>query len=131
MAGSSKVIDWERLFREFDRFEPDEGLCEWNASLFAHSLLQPVPGFVHAFLHRKHLETVSDDEAVRALYSFLLEKRYEEKLNLLHFAFNIFDETTQLPREVIDRTPFPHEEGIPRFTHINDPSFVVELKPQH
>jgi hypothetical protein len=130
MQTSCAAIDWERLFREFERFEPDEGLREWSAHLFLDSLLQPVPGFVHAFIARKDRGDVSDDEAVRALYGFLLEKRYQEKLNLLHFAFNIFDETTLLPQEVIDRTPFPHEEGVPRFTLINDPCFIVEVKSE-
>jgi hypothetical protein len=32
------------------------------------------------------------------------------------------------PSEIVDRTPFPHEDGLPRFTHINDPSFEIELR---
>ena len=123
MANFAKTIDWKRLLQEFDRFEPDEEIRHWDASLFAHSLLQPVPGFVQSFIGRKEKAAVSDAEAVRALYAFLLEKRYEEKLNLLHFAFSIFDECSLLPREVVDRTPFPHEDGTPTFKHINDPSF--------
>jgi hypothetical protein len=129
METTSKTINWGKLLKEFEVFEPDKGILEWDAVLFSLSLLQPVPGFVQAFIDKKHPLNVGDDEAARALYSFLLEKRYEEKLNLLHFAFNIFDESSLLPREVIDRTPFPHEEGIPKFTHINDPNFTLDVKP--
>ena len=130
MRVSSEAIDWERLFGEFDGFEPDEEIRGLDASAFVRSLIRPVPDFVQVFMQRKHSPTVSSDEMVRALYGFLLEKRYQERLNLLHFAFKIFDDDTQLPQEIIDRTPFPHEDGIPRFTHINDPSFRIELIPQ-
>ncbi len=94
-----------------------------EASAFLHSLIEPSPPFVHALVERKHQGKMNSAEAVRALYAFLLEKRYQERLNLLHFAFSIFDENTQLPQTLIDRTPFPHEEGLPCFTHINDPDF--------
>jgi hypothetical protein len=119
-------IDWERLLREFGHFEPDQEIGGLDTSPFVRSLIHPVPKFVQAFIERKNKVALCKDEAVRALYGFLLEKRYQERLNLLHFAFKIFDEDTQLPQEVIDRTPFPHEDGIPRFTHINDPNFVLE-----
>lgn len=123
------TINWEGLLQEFESFEPDEGILEWDASLFSRSLFQPVPGFVKAFTEEKLRRNVPLNEAVRALYGFLLEKRYAERLNLLHFAFNIFDDSSPLPREIIDRTPFPHEEGIPKFTHINDPDFTLEIVP--
>jgi hypothetical protein len=123
----AETIDWERLFKEFDRFEPDEEIRELDASRFVRSLVNPVPDFVTCFIQRKHNANLSRDESVKALYSFLLEKRYGERLNLLHFAFHIFDEYTQLPEEIVDRTPFPHEDGIPRFTHINDPDFEIEI----
>jgi hypothetical protein len=123
-----EVIDWERLFQEFDLFEPDEETRGLDASPFVRSLIKPVPDFVHRFIERKFKTNLSRDEAVKALYGFLLEKRYAERLNLLHFAFNIFDEHTELPREIVDRTPFPHEDGLPRFTHINDPSFEIEIR---
>lgn len=118
-------IDWNRLFREFDEFEPDEEIRGMEASAFLHSLIEPSPPFVHALVERKHQGKLNSAEAVRALYAFLLEKRYQERLNLLHFAFSIFDENTQLPQTLIDRTPFPHEEGLPCFTHINDPDFEI------
>ena len=114
----SEAIDWERLFREFDSFELDEEMRGFDASAFARSLVKPIPAFVYGFMARKELAHLSMREAARTLYGFLLEKRYQEKLNLLHFAFNIFDENTQLPQEIIDRTPFPHEDGIPHFTDI-------------
>jgi hypothetical protein len=124
----AKTIDWERLVREFDRFEPDEETLGVDAPPFVRSLIKPVPHFVHGFLERKFKAKLSPDESVKALYFFLLEKRYEERLNLLHFAFHIFDEQTELPQEIIDRTPFPHEDGIPRFGRINDPNFCLELR---
>jgi hypothetical protein len=127
MAHHAKVIDWERLFREFDRFEPEEEFGRLHASAFVGSLIKPVPHFVQCFLDRKHKTNPNIDESVKALYSFLLEKRYEERLNLLHFAFHIFDEQTELPQGIVDRTPFPHEDGVPRFNHINDPNFAIEL----
>lgn len=118
-------LDWDRLFREFDGFEPDEEIRGMDALAFLHSLIEPCPPFVHALLERKRRGNLNHAEAVKALYAFLLEKRYQERLNLLHFAFRIFDENTHLPQVIIDRTPFPHEEGLPRFAHINDPSFEI------
>lgn len=127
MGIQAETIDWERLFREFDRFEPDQEIRGLDASLFLRSLIKPVPDFVLRFIKRKQNANFSREELVKALFGFLLEKRYREKLNLLHFAFNIFDEHTQLPQEIVDRTPLPHEDGIPHFTHINDPNFEIEI----
>jgi hypothetical protein len=39
------------------------------------------------------------------------------------------DEDTRLPQEILDRIPFPQEDGIPRFNHRNDPNFVIEVQP--
>jgi hypothetical protein len=128
MATCADTIEWERLFREFHDFELAEEMRRFDAFAFARSLVSPVPDFVHAFLARKRPARIPFYDDVRALYGFLLEKRYQERLNLLHFAFNIFDDETQLPQEIIDRTPFPHEDGIPRFIHINDPTFKIEVK---
>jgi hypothetical protein len=122
------TIDWERLLNEFEGFEPDEELQGMDALPFVRSLIEPCPRFVDVLVARKHRRDMSKAEAVRALYAFLLEKRYQEKLNLLHFAFSIFDEHTHLPQVLIDRTPFPHEDGLPRFTHINDPRFHVSIE---
>jgi hypothetical protein len=125
MGIAAAAIDWKRLMREFDEFEPDEEIRGMDASAFLQSLIEPCPPFVHALVERKRQRKLSNAEAVRALYAFLLEKRYQERLNLLHFAFSIFDENTHLPQTIIDRTPFPHEDGLPCFTHINDPDFEI------
>lgn len=125
MGTPSKALDWDRLCREFDGFEPDEEIREVDAFAFVRSLIEPCPPFVNALVERKCGGGSNQAEAVRALYAFLLEKRYQERLNLLHFAFRIFDEETHLPQTIIDRTPFPHEEGLPSFAHINDPHFEI------
>ena len=128
MGIPAEIIDWERLFNEFDRFEPDEEIRAMDALPFVRSLIHPCPRFVDALVAKKQDRDTSRAEAVRALYAFLLEKRYQERLNLLHFAFSIFDENTHLPQVLIDRTPFPHEDGLPRFTNINDPKFQISVK---
>lgn len=125
MGIAAGAIDWERLFREFEGFEPDEEIQMMDARAFLNSLIEPCPPFVQTLVERKCQGKLNHAEVVRALYAFLLEKRYQERLNLLHFAFRIFDENTDLPQAIIDRTPFPHEEGLPRFAHINDPYFEI------
>lgn len=125
MGTHAETIEWERLFREFDAFEPDQEILAMDALAFPRSLIDPCPPFVAVLVARKCGGDVNHAEAVRALYAFLLEKRYQERLNLLHFAFRIFEEDTCLPQELIDRTPFPHEEGLPSFAHINDPKFEI------
>ncbi|ABK18869.1 hypothetical protein [Syntrophobacter fumaroxidans] len=120
------TIQWSRLEDEFERFESDPQDCSLDCRLFVRSLSAPVPGFVERLLKRRISREESREEAIRALYCFLLQKRYDERLNLLHFAFYIFDEQTCLPAEIIDRTPFPHEDGTPKFRHINDPGFDIE-----
>ena len=128
MGIPAESIDWERLFKEFEGFEPDEEIRGMDALPFLHSLIEPCPPFVDALVEQKHQGKLNNAEVVRALYAFLLAKRYQERLNLLHFAFSIFDENTHLPQALIDRTPFPHEEGLPSFTHINDPNFDISVK---
>jgi len=87
----------------------------WNsAALF----IRPIPRFVESFLAAR--KDGDKDVAVRDLYAYLLDKRYFERLNLLHFAFNIFDEDSSLPKDIIDRTPLPHEDGMPNFRHSLD-----------
>jgi hypothetical protein len=119
-------IEWRRLEEEFERFEPEAEDCLLDCPSFVRSLSDPVPGFVERFLLGKTRRGLSREEAIRALYCFLLQKRYDERLNLLHFAFHIFDEQTCLPDAIVDRTPFPHEDGTPKFRHINDPEFEIE-----
>lgn len=122
-----KDVDWQRLLSEFEDYEPDEDMRGHDCADFERALLESASGFVEPFLARKAGGNFTRGEAVRALYAFLLEKRYEERLNLLHFAFSIFDDHTCLPDEVINRTPFPHEEGSPPFRYFTDPDF--EIKP--
>jgi hypothetical protein len=108
-----------RLSEEFSDYSPENDEGVFREDDFVDSLVTPVPPFV-GFLIRKRLEGGTPyGVAVRDLYFFLLKKRYEERLNLLHFAFEIFDDSSRLPKEVIDRTPFPHEDGLPRY---GDPS---------
>jgi hypothetical protein len=119
-------LDWGRLLREFEAFEEDPSTNSLDAHAFALSLVRPPPDFVEAFLQRNGNRNWTREEAARALYGFLLQKRYEEKLNLLHFAFHIFDERTQLPQDIIDQTPFPHEDGVPAFRHFQEPGFALD-----
>lgn len=124
----ANTIDWERLVGEFEGFELDAEIRGMDATPFESSLIQPCPGFVDVLVARRGRRDPGRAEAVRALYAFLLEKRYQERLNLLHFAFTIFDENTHLPQSLIDRTPFPHEDGLPRYTSINDPDFKISVE---
>ncbi|MHC1744637.1 MAG: hypothetical protein AB9873_16620 [Syntrophobacteraceae bacterium] len=90
-------------------------------------MLKPLPRFVRSLLELRMGQGEDRTEAARALYGFLLEKRYEERLNLLHFAFSIFDEESTLPEEIVARTPFPHEDGIPSFRYHGDADGVIVL----
>ena len=120
-------IDWKRLLAEFEAYHLDDDIGRFEAGMFVRSLADPVPGFVDAFLERKQKKGCTRDAAVRELYAYLLEKRYKERLNLLHFAFEIFDETTGLPQNIIDQTPLPHEEGIPNYRNRNIPGFNLDV----
>jgi hypothetical protein len=114
----AETIDWNRLLQEFAVFEPDAETARVASSAFARSLRRPVPAFVATFLELKLKADVSQADALRSLYAFLLEKRYAERLNLLYFAFTLFDENDSLPEAIVARTPFPHEDGIPKFRHL-------------
>ena len=48
-------------------------------------------------------------------------------MNLLYFVFEIFDDNTPLPQEIVNRTPLPHEDGRPRFRHSLDPGFRLRM----
>jgi hypothetical protein len=123
MAPSTDTLPWERLFQEFEAFEIDEAFAGWPSEAFVTSLARPTPRFVEAFLARKSALAGRPD-SVRALYAYLLEKRYVERINLLHFAFSIFDERTTLPGEVVDLTPYPHEDGRPPFRYAGDKEYL-------
>ena len=120
-------IDWQRLLKEFEGFEADADFRQFAPEAFVQALLRPVPEFVAFFLARKTRRAKGREEAVRDLYAYLLEKRYNERLNLLHFAFEIFDAPTTLPDDVVNRTPLPHEEGLPNYRHRLNPAY--RLKP--
>lgn len=124
----SQKIDWQRLLAEFETFHADDDIGRYEAERFVRSLADPVPGFVDVFLERKQKKGCTRDVAVRELYAYLLEKRYRERLNLLHFGFEIFDETTCLPQNIIDQTPLPHEDGIPNYRNRNVPGYKLEYE---
>ncbi|ROQ89781.1 hypothetical protein [Desulfosoma caldarium] len=112
-------ISWEPLLAAFQTFKPDAEWLGFNPHAFEAALLIPPLPFVEALLKRRSSQENEDGHParVRALYAFLLERRYEEKLNLLYFAFDVWDDTSPLPSEVIARTPFPHEDGLPAFRY--------------
>jgi hypothetical protein len=120
-------IDWVRLTREFLAYEIPSDFCAYSPDVFQTALLQPLPRFVQSLLERRAQQGDGFAESARALYAFLLEKRYEERLNLLHFAFSIFDEESCLPDDIVARTPFPHEDGVPSFRYHGDANSVIVL----
>ncbi len=111
-------IPWKSLIEAFASFEPDDEWKHFPPNAFEAALMTSAKPFVEAFLKAKFPhESATRSEHLRSLYAFLLERRYREKLNLLYFAFDVFDETSQLPEDVIARTPFPHEDGVPAFRY--------------
>lgn len=126
MAASFDEIPWNRLRDEFALFDIEGEEVSMDPGSFVRSLVVPSPPFVGYLLAARVTMKGDHASAVRDLYFYLLKKRYEERLNLLHFAFHIFDDTTGLPKEVIDQTPFPHEDGFPRFGDCG----IQEYEPQ-
>lgn len=114
-----RTIPWGRLRKEFASFRAPHDSLRADACVFVDSLLSPPPPFVQEFVALRIEQRETFENAVKDLYFFLLEKRYQERLNLLHFAFSIFDEGTHLPQDIIDMTPFPHEDGIPEFKYFS------------
>lgn len=127
MNDGTSGIDWTRLTGEFLAYHADEDFRLYDGSAFEEALVTPVPQFARRLLEKWAQLRGNPREAVRTLYGFLLEKRYRERLNLLYFAFSIFDEDTSLPEEVVARTPFPHEDGVPSFRHHGDPDGVIRF----
>lgn len=115
MVARFDEIPWNRLRDEFVLFDVEPGEVPMDHEPFVRSLVIPAPPFVGYLLAARVRAKGDHGTAVRDLYFYLLKKRYEERLNLLHFAFNIFDDVTSLSKEVIDQTPFPHEDGFPKF----------------
>jgi hypothetical protein len=120
-------IEWSRLLREFQDYQPDAAISALDSAVFVESLVEPALGFVASFLRLKGAVGKLHDDGVKALYAYLLQKRYDERLNLLYFAFAVFDEDTRLPREIIEQTPLPHEDGVPSFGCFGQPGFSLEL----
>ena len=115
-----ECIDWERLFREFEEFQLGEEFAGRPAEAFDAAMISPSPDFVPAFLARRvraEKGRANRPETARDLFAFLLHKRYTERLNLLFFAFDVFDDTTPLPPDIVAMTPFPHEDGQPSYRH--------------
>jgi hypothetical protein len=117
-------IDWDSLIKEFEAFEPDEEFQRVEDDLFIEALAEPAPDFVWRFLKKSNDENNSNRTACD-LYAFLLHKRYYERLNLLYFAFDLFGDHNHLPEAIVNQTPFPHEDGIPKYRHRMDPEFKL------
>lgn len=115
-----ECIDWERLFSEFEEFQLGEEFTGTSAEAFETAKISPPPDFVPAFIGhraRRAKGNIHRPEWARDLFAFLLHKRYTERLNLLFFAFDVFDDNTSLPADIVAMTPFPHEEGQPSYRY--------------
>ena len=123
------AIDWQRLLAEFARYRTGTDLSRHDPLVFMRSLAEPLPAFAATFLRLRARSGSTWAVAVRDLYGYLLEKRQEERLNLLHFAFDIFDDSGCLPDEILAQTPLPHEDGLPSYRHRLDPSFILAIPP--
>jgi hypothetical protein len=117
-------IDLDVLISEFAEFRLNDDGFKYESSLFVRSLTTPLPRFAEKLLGRTAKSKIHADQ-VRRLYFFLLEKRYTQRLNLLYFAFDIFEDDALLPEDVINQTPFPHEDGIPGYRHALRPGFAI------
>jgi hypothetical protein len=128
---SDELLHWPRLLREFKAFVPEAADRHTSAEGFVQALIQPVPKFVEVLLAVKMAEGCQRPQAVKALYFFLLEKRYQVRLNLLYFAFDVFDENDLLPEAVVNATPFPHEDGYPPYRQRLNPTFQIVAEPDN
>jgi hypothetical protein len=118
-------IDWDSLIKEFESFEPNEEFQKIDDTVFEEALVKPAPDFVWRFLKRSVAEEDNCHRTASELYAFLLHKRYYERLNLLYFAFDLFCDQTPLPEAIVNQTPFPHEDGIPKYKYRMDPNFKL------
>ena len=117
-------IDLDELISEFAEFRLNDDAFKYESSLFVRCLRAPLPQFATSLLGPAAESKIHAD-GVRRLYFFLLEKRYTQRLNLLYFAFDIFEDDVPLPEDVINQTPFPHEDGIPKYRHVLSPGFAI------
>lgn len=115
MEQTIAAIDWVRLTHEFLAYKVPADFRVYSPDAFENALVRPLPRFARNLLDRRIERGEGFSDAARALYGFLLEKRYADRMNLLHFAFSIFDEESALPADIVARTPFPHEDGIPSY----------------
>lgn len=124
------IPDWKRLLREFADYRPAEDPSRFEKEAFLRAMVRPPPTFVSFLLDGLREPLMEVEQGPVFLYLFLLDLRYDRKLNLLYFAFNVFEEDSPLPREIIDRTPFPHEDGYPPFRYCGDPKFEIPVRPR-
>lgn len=123
MALGVNGIDFESLVPEFDGFRMDEKDLRHDSTLFVKSLIAPLPRFAEKLLEPRD-NAADHADRVKGLYFFLLQKRYTQRLNLLYFVFDVFDGSV-LPDDVVNQTPFPHEDGIPRYANTLKPGFSI------
>ncbi|ACS81444.1 hypothetical protein [Maridesulfovibrio salexigens] len=122
----SKGYDLQELAEEFLHFEPDNQFSSIDCEPFVQAMADPEPEFVIPFI-KKRIEKGSDKKtAIRDLYAFFLDKRYYSRMNFLFFAFDVFCSKVDLPAEILEITPLPHEEGVPSFKHKLSPGYKVE-----
>ncbi len=119
-------IDLSLLVNEFAEFQPDDMFSSLNGKPFTQALVKPEPEFVTPFIKKKLEKGYDRETAIRDLYAFLLDKRYNFRINLLYFVFDIFDDEDILEEEIINMTPLPHEDGTPLFKYRLIPDYRIE-----
>lgn len=113
----ARKIPWESLRAAFRDFEADPEWLQFSSQAFEAALICPELSFVSDLLRTRAPREPDRPSATRTLYAFLLDQRYAQKLNLLYFAFDVFGENSSLPPDVVARTPYPHEDGVPAFRY--------------
>ena len=120
-----KQYDLEELVEEFSDFRPDETFSSMDGKPFVDTMVNPEPEFVTAFIKERMDNGSEKAIAIRDLYAFFLEQRYNSKLNLLYFAFDVFYSEVALPDAIISMTPLPHEDGAPLFKYKLHPDYKI------
>ncbi len=121
-----RKIDLAHLLKDFSEFRPDNQFSSMDGKPFVRAMAEPEPEFVIPFIKEKMDKGSGRDNAIRDLYAFLLDRRYYEHLNLLYFAFDVFCSNISLPKEVLDLTPLPHEDGVPLFKYSLVPGYKIK-----
>lgn len=122
----AKDYDLAQLVNEFAQFEAGEQFLSFDCKPFVLALAHPEPEFVTNFLNERTKNGADKKTAIRDLYAFFLNKRYFSKMNFLYFAFDVFCSKIELPDEVLEMTPLPHEDGVPSFKNKLSPKFKIE-----